>query len=247
MGGVPSYALTTEGQILATSRKMSFPDYFNLVRGRYEGAERAILRETFQKSSTIIEIGSNIGVVAALALDSKLESNGKMICVEPNPDSHGALYKNLSRAQKRRANDGIQLNVIHAAVSGPQSAAVGEAEFIQRADLSSGLSGQVTPKANDSSLVNVEVTSLSHILQAHNVNGPYSLICDAEGAEIPMIFEDAAALDHCSQMLIELHQPSLTGRNDVPPEVMVRELERLGFRLSERQHDTYYLKKPSFN
>jgi len=245
-GGVPSYALTVDG-LFATSRKMAPPDYFNLMRGHYEGAERTILRGAFRNASTIVEIGSNIGVVASLALDSKLERNGRMICVEPNPDSHEALYANLSRAQKRRASDDIQLRVLHAAVSGPQGERGGSAEFIQRADLSSGLSGQVSGRASDSSLVNVEVTSLSSILNAHNVDGPYSLICDAEGAEIPLIFEDAAALKNCSQMLIELHSPSLTGREDVPPDIMVRELESLGFRLRVREHDTYYLDKLAFN
>ena len=244
---MPPYAVSARGEVFVTSRKMTASSYLALLIGEYEAAERNILRTRFNRSSAIVEIGSNIGIVASLALATKLEPKGKIVCVEPNSDSFDALHGNLNRALKKREGDGIDLSVVYGAVSGPKEATGGRAEFIQRADLSSGLSGQVAAKSTDALPVDVKVMTLTDLLGEQGIDGPYSLICDAEGAEIPMIFEDAAALTNCTQMLIELHEPALTGRADVPPEAMVREIERQGFVLHERQLHTYYFSRPTLS
>jgi hypothetical protein len=85
------------------------------------------------------------------------------------------------------------------------------------------------------------MTSLREILRQHEI-GDYSLICDIEGGEIPLLYEDGVALQGCSQMLIELHDPSLTGKN-VTARDMLRRLKALGFACEDRALNTYYLER----
>lgn len=242
MNRTVGHAVMPDGRVYSTPQSLSALSYLSMFLGQYEVAERTILRTHFRDANTIVEIGSNIGVVSRVALEEKLVDGGKIICVEPNPDSHDVLIKNLERgvASARRGGKTIHLNVEFSAISAPGH--IGQALFIPRNNLSSGLVGQVETSHADKDHVRVPITCLSRLLHDHNISGGYSLICDAEGAEIPMIFKDAAALERCEQMAIELHEPSLTG-SDVTPRDMVDELERQGFRLIDRQLHTYYLSR----
>ena len=229
--------ITPERQIFNISPEMGRGDYMALLRGRYEAAELSILRRSFRNASTIVELGSNIGIVAYHALTQRMMPGGQMICVEPNETSLQALRANTARALK-----GVDARVsfVHAAVGAADHGDV-MANFLARPNLSSGLVTQVAPQPGDKAPVSVRVTSLSDILRLHAV-GEYSLICDIEGGEIPLLYEDGASLAGCSQMLIELHAPELTGR-DVRPRDMLRQLKRLGFACEDRVANTYYLER----
>jgi hypothetical protein len=58
-------------------------DYMNLWTGRYEQPEREILKH-FRHDSTIIELGSNIGIIGRHAFETKLNAGGKMVFVAQN-------------------------------------------------------------------------------------------------------------------------------------------------------------------
>ena len=89
-----------DGKVFNTSATMGPADYMALMRGRYEAAELSILRRSFKNASTIVELGSNIGIVAYHALTQRMSPGGEMICVEPNPHSLPALQANVARALK---------------------------------------------------------------------------------------------------------------------------------------------------
>ncbi len=230
-------AITPEGYILSTPRNMHPGTYVAILRGGYERAELSLLKQ-FTAASTIVELGSNIGVVTTAALN-KLSTTGRMVCVEPNPDSLPALSRNIQRALERNfAYMNPEVQIIQAAVGKEGSTT----QFIRRAGLDSGLVGQVAARADDIPAVVVPVKSLSQILREANIRGPYSLICDIEGGEIPMMYDDAQALGSCTEMVIELHPTSLTGSN-IDQQQMLERLESLGFRQQENVANTYLLRR----
>ena len=230
-------AITTTGQIFNTSPGMGRSDYLSLIRGNYEAAELAILRRSFKRASTIVELGSNIGIIAYHALTQRMNDEGRMVCVEPNADSLKALKANTDRAL-RTVN--AQVSFLNAAIAAPgqENQTV---EFLARNNLGSGLVSQVAPMPGDAAPVDVQLTSLSDILRQNNI-GEYSLICDIEGGEIPLLYQDGAALKGCTQMLIELHDPEHTGQN-VTPAAMRRQLRNLGFSCEDHAANTYYFER----
>lgn len=234
-----SKAVTVNGDFYATPRQMNPIDYISLVLGRYERAELGMLKRHFKSAANIIEVGANIGVLTRAAFETKLESDGRLICLEPNPDSKQSLLRNVL-LNRRSGPQNYTFEFLQYALCAPSNE--GEAIFIQRNNLSSGLVGQVEKNPSDTSHISVSTISLSSLLEQKNVTGRYSLICDAEGAEIPMMYEDGDALKNCDQILIELHHPDLTGQ-PVTPHDMLGRLKELGFHLKDQDTNTYYLNR----
>lgn len=205
-------------------------DLKNMWRGTYEGEEISILRKHFCKAATIIEIGANIGVVSRIAYEEKLQKGGRMICVEPNPDTFRFLEKNVIRHGDK------QLAFYQSAISTGNGAT---ADFVVKANLSSGLAGHLK-QIDDGKIVRVNVLPFTQI--AAEAAGHYSLICDAEGAEIFMFQNEKAAFELCDQIMIELHEPSLTGLKETPDD-MIAEIESLGFYLKAREGNSCYFSR----
>lgn len=210
--------VTADREVYHVPSDISFECFRDLARGIYETHEKYLLWRHFMDASTIVDLGANIGVVGRAAM-AKLDTDGTYIAVEPNPSSLKALEKNLRSGSTRYTGLFLgRIAVVNAAIGQPINGH-DVAEFLQRPNLSSGLVGQVAACANDSAPIAVPLKSLRQVLDAHKVSGEYSLICDIEGGEIPLI-EDKEALRHCSQMLIELHEPELTGQNVTPAEML---------------------------
>ena len=207
-------------------------DYKNLWNGSYEKPEVQILKEHFKPDHTIIEIGANIGVVSCAALKTKLGDHGKLILVEANPLSIPCLEANI-----RKAANGHQVEILPVAVGAP--AVEGETQtFMQKMSLGSGLGETVKKLTRETRPIEVPVRSLSSIVNEHAKDG-YSLICDAEGAEILILEKDPGSLKTCRQIAIELHRPEQTGLS-VTPEYMASQLESLGFRNRGMISNTYF-------
>jgi len=234
------FAITPSLKKIHTSPTTTSECWLQLTGGRYENDERYILKHHFKPASTIIEIGSNIGVVAADAIETRLETNGRIICVEPNPYAIETLQKNIAEAVKRRGkNRAVETSIVNAAICSPTVSEQNETlGFYARPNLSSGLVGQVVERQSDTT-TEVPAISLSGILERFNIKSGYSLVMDAEGAEIPMLFEDGDALDRCTQIAIELHSPKLTGSH-ITPRDMVDRLVQLGFQQRAEVRANYY-------
>ena len=83
-----------------------------------------------------------------------------------------------------------------------------------RQNLASALVGQL-PSDESDTIIQVPTRSLGSLLKDHAPNGA-SMICDAEGAEIPMIVNDPKAFSQVRQIAIELHDPRFTGHPETP-------------------------------
>lgn len=229
-----------DGMVFATPITMNDIDFVEICAGFYEADERHILRRHFRAADTVIEIGANIGVVSHYVLRDKLNPDGRLICVEPNPTAVASLNTNLQRSLWV-SRESHSVDIVEAALVAPRVAGRLE-NFNMRANLSSGLETHLAPSELDGRMVAVDTVSLSGLLYDYDVQGPYSLICDAEGAEISMILEDGTALDLCEQMAIELHDPKLTG-SVITPSDLLEELQDRGFTLAGQAGQTYYLSR----
>lgn len=211
-------------------------DYLGLFNGNYEKAESQILKDNFEDDRLIIEIGANIGVVTRMACETKLKESGIYVCVEANPLPIPYLKKNLSRMDIPR-----DIRIVEAAIGVPHFE--GETQtFFQRNNLSSGLGSTLKPDPIKETRIEVPVRSLSSIVDEFAGNADYSLICDAEGAEISILSQDSIALQKCKQIAIELHHPELTGQS-VTPSDMIEKIKTLGFHHVRALEDTHYFKR----
>lgn len=233
-------AVTPDGYVIRVAGRDTHPmDYLNLLQGRYEGAEVEILRNHFRPAAAIIEIGANIGYVARIAMEEKLQAGGRYIAVEPNPRAQAALEINLSRSLRRDPTK--EFMIVAAAVDAPEYER-DNATFIMRPNLSSGLPMHTaTQKLGREDSAIVRATSLG-ALMAQYAPGGAALICDAEGAEIDMVLKDAGAFKNIDQMSIELHEKSITGREETPAQVLMA-LQKMGFSVGARVSNTYYLSR----
>ncbi len=200
--------------ILATPRVMHSSDRWKLLSGQYEKEERDLLGE-FGRHDNIIELGSNIGVVARHALRHNLKDGGTLICVEANPLAQDALAKNLRAAARRFPRRTVE--VVAAAVAGPGSD--GETiRFVSRPNLTSGAADNMILHP-DEKVTEVPARSLSGLLDQYAPQGRISLICDIEGAEI-MVIKDKAAFERIDRIAMEFHGPEQTGRPETPQDVL---------------------------
>lgn len=231
--------VATTGYVYDVPRSMQGLMYASLTLGRYEKAEIKILRDHFRKASNIIEIGANIGIVTRVAISEKLDDDGMYVAVEPNPRSLEVLDRNIKRSAPLSGNK--EAFIENAALAGPDKDNT-FATFMMRPNLSSGLASHTASQVKEEA-VNVPLISLGRILKIYDMDRA-SLVIDAEGAEIDMILKDAEALKRIDQMAIEVHETSLTGRNDYPPAKVVDELRKQGFTVGGRAENTYYLYRP---
>lgn len=206
--------------------------YWSLRHGTYEKAEAQILDEEFQPDDLIIDIGSNIGYISRRAC-SKLKPNGTIVCVEADPKNVQYLQSNMS--DSRRLYD---VHIVSAAIGAPEQE--GQlVPFRQRRNLCSGL-GDVAAPDKAEKVIQVALRSLSSIVESFDSAGKgYSLVCDAEGAEILILLHDREALRLCRQISVELHHPSQTG-SDITADDMVQLLQDMGFVHKRVVDDTHY-------
>ncbi len=234
----PDYIQTPDNGGFFIPGKFNQIDIDALRRGEYEYAETQILRRHFRPDHTIIEIGANIGYVSRFACDKKLESGGTYVAIEANSLSIPSLKRNLGDSFIGR-----NIHIMPAAIGIPVTKEGELQNFVPRNNLSSGLEN-VLKTGMFESTIGVPVRSLSSVVREFDTaRRGYSLICDAEGAEILILEKDPQSFDTCHQVAIELHHPDLTGSN-VTPQHMVRMFEQLGFKHECRMQDTHYFARP---
>ena len=210
-------------------------DYWALRRGGYEKAESQIIEEEFEPDHLIIDVGSNIGYMSRRA-GKKLKPHGKLVCIEASPTLLPYLRHNMEVVRQT-----CDVEIVSAAIGAPERE--GQlCDFHQRRNLLSSL-GEVAKSEQHETVVKVRIRSLSSIVKQFDPDGEgFSLVCDAEGAEILILTKDIESLRYCRQIAIELHHPSQTGC-DLTAEDMIRMLKQAGFVLRRVVEDTYYLNR----
>ena len=186
--------------------------------GFYESAEIRFVRRLLRSDLDYLELGASLGVVASVAL-SKLGEGSKAVCVEANPYLIPMLKGTLSRNHPDK-----RATVVHAAID--YSGVPGVSELlIGKESVSSRLA---TGGVELTESVRVETTTVLELTASHCL-GDFALVCDIEGAESGFVFAEPGELDGCRQMIIELHETSVSGRRLRWEELLRALVERHGF------------------
>jgi FkbM family methyltransferase len=185
--------------------------FFNL----YERAERHFVERTLPVDLDVVELGGSLGVVTRTIL-RKLEPTRRLVTVEADP----RLAKGLSTALASFCDSG-RLIIENAAVDYDSSA-----QQTRFSPSESNLGGSLGDTRRS---VEVTRTTLSDLLSRHQIDA-FSLVCDIEGAEAGLLFQDGEAMARCRNVVIETHAVRYNGKHIMPRDLRER-LETLGFQL----------------
>lgn len=96
--------------------------------------------------------------------------------------------------------------------------------------------GKKTLNKNDE--YQVQTIRLNDIIVENNINHPYTLISDIEGAEAEIFFQDKQSLINCATIIIELDDTKKYSKNN-----QIHQIKKLGFKIIEYYGNVYVFKK----
>jgi FkbM family methyltransferase len=167
-----------------------------LLGGNYERWEIEFVHRHLPADQQVVELGASIGGNSC-QIDRRLAPGVPMTCVEANPELIPVLRGNLARNAAGR-----RVDVVHAMV-GPCSGT-------GRLQLDSS-----TLRSSDSigdRAVEVPAKTLADLVSGI-APGPYSLVCDIEGAEAAFLGNPGGVLDRCSCIIMEGHATAHLGKD----------------------------------
>jgi FkbM family methyltransferase len=197
--------------------------------GGYEGAETRMIRDLLRGSTTVVELGSSLGVTSAHAA-ALMAPGGHLVCVEANPQ----LLPGLGERLARRAAS-LRVDIVHAAVTGHCGTAI---LALSPQTVSSRL-GTARPHEI---AVEVPALTLREVLRRARVSD-FDLVSDIEGAESAFLLEDPAVLRGCRRAVIELHETTVGGRA-VPVFELLDAAVAAGLRIVRRHGPVVGLARP---
>jgi len=201
-----------------------------LDRGTYEDAEAALIARHFKPGATVIELGASLGIISAVIGRT---NPARLLCVEAMPELAAAVRGMLARNCPQ---------VPHEVIACAIASADGMISFASGGD--DTFTGRVAESATAPGIVQVPARRLSTILAEAKVTGPFHLVCDIEGMEVPLFLDDAGALARCEGMILEAHPTECHGRRFSPDDVF-QLAESIGFQMVERRRNAAYLTKAS--
>lgn len=178
-----------------------------------------MIRRVLQNSSTVVELGSSLGVTTA-HIAAVMAPRGHLICVEANP----RLLLGLRRRTMSRAGS-LRVDVIHGAVTDY----CGEVMLTVAAETVGSRLG--SPRPHEST-VPVPALTLREILRRTSA-AEFDLVSDIEGAEVAFLLKDPAVLKRCRYAVIELHNTTLNGHKVSAFELMDAAVDA-GFQVIDR-------------
>lgn len=172
--------------------------------GGYEGAETRMIRSVLRGSSTVVELGSSLGVTAA-HIAAVMAAGGHLVCVEANPDLLPGLRERMARHAA-----GLWVDLVHAAVTdhcGTAALTVAAETVGSRLD--------AAPRRNEHT-VEVPALTLREIVSRMGI-AEFDLVSDIEGSEAAFLLQDPGALTGCRRAVIELHATTLPDPDQPDP------------------------------
>jgi FkbM family methyltransferase len=187
--------------------------------GAYEGAETRMIHSFLTGASTVVELGSSLGVTT-VHIAAMMAPGGHLVCVEANP---GLIPGLRDRTLPRIAS--LQVDLIHAAVTSHCGTTV---LTVAPETVGSHLG---RPRPHEVT-VQVPAMTLRDILQRTGVTD-FDLVSDIEGAEVAFLLQDAGVLDGCRRGVVELHETTL-GEEKVSVFDLIDAVAAAGFRIVSR-------------
>lgn len=194
------YAKRLRGATMSVDRaEISYQTRAKIFWGLYERAEREMVRMHLRTDLDVIELGASLGAVG-MEIAARLQGAARYIGVEPNPDLITALSSNVANAAGDTTTIFLTVAVDATPTVGPT--------LLYRGSSTAGSSlhaptGFVRPVA-------VETVSLHALLRQLTVE-KFTLVCDIEGSEAPLLLLEHESLRRCEQLIIELHDTTYCG------------------------------------
>ena len=191
---------------------VSDKDAAKIFWGIWESAEIRFAKR-FAFSSTIIELGSSVGVT--LGVLSNIRQHTKFICIEASLENFEKL--NSLKLLLPTNNEYILVN---------KAIAYGVDKVCFEFTTATG--SKINEKTTGLGSY-VDATTLSDVLEENQIDSEYTLLADIEGAEEAVFFKDEAALKKCVLIIAELENTSSHTIDE-----QISKLQDIGFRLTER-------------
>ncbi len=197
--------------------------------GIYESAELRFVRRYLRPDLDVLELGSSLGAVSC-RIARRQQAGRKLVCVEANADLLPTLRRNVATHGRK------PVEVLNRAIGYD-----GPTVRLQRGP--DNISGRVTRNGADDT-EEVPASTLSALLEEQGL-GDYALVSDIEGAEAGFIERDAAALSHCQQVVIELHDAEGSAGPLSVDDLAALLVERHGFALRDRHGPVCVFERPT--
>jgi FkbM family methyltransferase len=190
------------GCVVATDSPIVTPEIKAQLFWRfYESAEIRFVDKHLRRDLDVIELGSSLGVVTC-RIRKLIHSSCKLICVEASPELARLTHLNL-------VTNALEKNVVvvNRAVN-YDSPAQKTVTFLSGGSTLEGT--VIKDEIGEDGGLAVQVATLSQILSENGI-GDYVLVSDIEGSEAGIALYDADALRKCKQIIIELHDTTVSG------------------------------------
>jgi FkbM family methyltransferase len=203
-----------------------------VLRGDYEANERQLIAAHLPPDLPAIELGGSYGIVSH-AIRARLAPTATLVVVEANP----ALIPTCT-ANVALGGSPARTHVVQAAL------AYGNAQVRFKLTANVHTSHLVFDGSTGPDIVDVASVTLQSLRATHGITGPFSLICDIEGAELFLLRNDAAALADCAMVIMETHPGAYPAMGGTLDEVTLR-LSDLGLDIFDRRSDVIAARRPS--
>jgi FkbM family methyltransferase len=161
--------------------------------GSYEGPERRMIAKWLAKDLPVVELGGSYGIISH-CIRKHIAADQRLVIVEANPTLLPVCAANVGLAGSAPCT-----RIIGAAI------AYGDGPTVRFA-VSEGMHDSRLASDRDMDhVVEVPAITLGSLLRTEAIAGPYSLVCDIEGAEFDVLLHDKAALANCVCIVLELH------------------------------------------
>ena len=193
-----------------------------LKSGDYELPERDMIAQWLPRDLPVIELGGSFGIVSN-KIRRHIAPQHALVVVEAITSLVDLCHRNATTG----AGVG-KVEVVNAALAYGEGATV-------RFRITPGVHmSHVASRDEAGLLIEVPRVSLADLRRDHKIPGPYSLVCDIEGAELAMIENDTVALRDCAVMVMEVHSgPILAAGRSMTH--FLRLLSDLGFEVVDRK------------
>ena len=191
---------------------VSDKDAAKIFWGIWESAEIRFAKR-FAFSSTIIELGSSVGVT--LGVLSNIRQHTKFICIEAASEN----FEKLNSLKTLLPTNNEYILVNKAIAYG-----VDKVSF----EFTSATGSKINEKSTELGSY-VDAITLSDVLEENQIESEYTLIADIEGAEEAVFFKDEAALKKCVLIIAELENTSSHTIDE-----QISKLQDIGFGITER-------------
>lgn len=204
--------------------------YLLARREPYEAPEADMVMKYLQPGTPVIELGGCMGIISAL-VRSRIGPEARHVIVEANAALVPICLANATRTSPPQRTEVVQAAIDY---SGAMTISF---------DTGICVHGGHVIEGEASGGVAVPTIRLADLVQTLP-EGPFALISDVEGAEVPMIAAEAGSLARVDLLIMETH-PNVYPNGEADLAILVARITASGLVLAERSDDVFCFRRPA--